>query len=165
MIGPKAGKNMKFVAKACGALDQDDINSIQSQGKIDLQLDNGETFELLLEEVVIQSTDMPGWQVVSEQGLTVALDMTITEELEQEGLAREFVNRIQNLRKAKDFQVTDFIEVTVSHNDKIKLAIEAFNDYICGEILASKITFTQGFSSDENIELDDVELSVGLTKS
>lgn len=165
MIGPKAGKNMKFVAKACGGLNQDDINTIQSAGKIDLQLDNGETFELLLEEVVIQSTDMPGWQVVSEQGLTVALDMTITEELEQEGLAREFVNRIQNLRKSKDFQVTDFIEVTVSHDDKIKLAIEAFNDYIRGEILASKITFTPGFSSDDNIELNDVELSVGLTKS
>jgi isoleucyl-tRNA synthetase len=165
LLGPKAGANMRFISQACGKLSQEDITALQESGNINLQLDNGETFGLSLDEVVINSTDMPGWQVSSENGITVALDLTITDELEQEGLAREIVNRIQNLRKTKDFQVTDYIDVMVSSNDKINIAIEAFNDYIRGEILAKNITIQADFSSDDEIDINQEILKVRLTKS
>lgn len=108
---------------------------------------------------------MPGWQVSSENGITVALDLTITDELEQEGLAREIVNKIQNLRKTKDFQVTDYIDVTVASHDKINIAIEAFNDYIRGEILAQTITIQPGLNSEDEIDINQEILKVRLSKS
>lgn len=165
VLGPKAGANMRFIAQACGNLSQDDIQQLQSEGQFALNLANGEQFELTLDEVVINSTDMPGWQVSSENGTTVAVDLTITEELEQEGLAREIVNKIQNLRKTKDFQVTDFIDVTVSSHDKINIAIEAFNDYIRGEILAQSITIQADLESEDEIDINQEILKVRLSKS
>ncbi len=165
LLGPKAGANMRYVAEACKNLSQDDIAMLQANGKLDLKLSNGVDFQVELAEMNISSTDMPGWQVVSEKGITVALDLTISEELELEGLAREVVNKIQNLRKTKNFQVTDFIEVTLSSDNKIKLAIEAFNDYIRGEILASKITFDEQIKSDDVIDINQILLKVILQKS
>ncbi len=165
LLGPKAGSNMRFIAQACGTLDQNDIAMIQSEGSIDLKLSNGEIFKLAIDEVIITSTDMPGWQVTSENGVTVALDLTITPALEQEGIAREIVNKIQNLRKSKDFQVTDYIDVTISSNDKINIAIEAFNDYIRGEILASRINIDSTLSSSDEIDINQEILKIELRKS
>ena len=165
ILGPKAGPNMRFIAAACAKLSQDDIAALQQTGSLNLSLDNGESFDLTLDEVTINSTDMPGWQVTSENGITVALDLTITEELEQEGIAREIVNKIQNLRKTKDFQVTDYIDVALSSHSKINIAIEAFNDYIRGEILANKITIDEGLQSEEEIDINQDILKVRLRKS
>ena len=165
ILGPKAGPNMRFIAAACAKLSQDDIAALQQTGSLHLSLDNGESFDLTLDEVTINSTDMPGWQVTSENGITVALDLTITEELEQEGIAREIVNKIQNLRKTKDFQVTDYIDVALSSHSKINIAIEAFNDYIRGEILANKITIDEGLQSEEEIDINQDILKVRLRKS
>ncbi len=165
VLGPKAGANMRFIAQACGSLNQDDINQLQRDGVYTLSLSNGESFELTLDEVVINSTDMPGWQVTSENGITVALDLTITDALEQEGVAREIVNKIQNLRKTKDFQVTDYIDVTLSHSDKINVAIEAFNDYIRGEILAQSITIQPNFEAEDELDINQEIIQVRLSKS
>ncbi|MBO6517019.1 MAG: isoleucine--tRNA ligase [Bacteroidia bacterium] len=165
VLGPKAGPNMKFVAAAFQQLNQEDIQRLQAEGSLTLKLSNGVEFEVLESEVVISSTDMPGWQVVSEGGITVALDLTITEDLKLEGLARELVNKIQNMRKTKELQVTDFIDVTLSFDSEIKLAIEAFNDYIRGEILASSIRLDKEVSSADEIDVNEKILNINLVKS
>ncbi|MCB9262635.1 MAG: isoleucine--tRNA ligase [Flavobacteriales bacterium] len=164
-LGPKAGANMKFIAEACKALSQEDIAALQGNGSIELHLSNGSTFELALEDVQIASTDMPGWQVVSENGLTVALDMTITEQLELEGLARELVNKIQNLRKIKDLQVTDKIVVELQSMPKINMAIDEFNDYIRGEILAASIEVFDVVQSEDEVEINEFKLRVNIHKA
>ncbi|MFT5724871.1 MAG: isoleucyl-tRNA synthetase [Bacteroidia bacterium] len=165
VLGPKAGANMRFIAKACGTLSQEAISALQRDGQLELTLSNGTLFELTLDEVVINSTDMPGWQVTSENGITVALDLTISEALAQEGIAREIVNKIQNLRKTKDFQVTDYIDVKLSSNDKINIAIETFNDYIRGEILAKSIAIDPSLNSEDEIDINQDILKVSLSKS
>jgi isoleucyl-tRNA synthetase len=126
----------------------------------------GEEFELLLEEVLISSQDIPGWSVASDQGITVALDVTLTEELKQEGIARDLVNRIQNLRKDLGLEVQDKIHLTVSDsNSQVNESLAHFGGYIQAETQA--LTLTIGTISGEStlLDMDDFELNIRLEKA
>ena len=157
-LGKRAGTKMKTIQNALGAFTTDDISKIEREQKYTLQLD-GEVFELLLADVEIQTEDIPGWLVASEGGLTVALDVTITDELKQEGNAREFVNKVQNLRKDKNFQVLDRIKVSVVKNKTIEETLAQFKEYIASEILAKEILLVDSLN-----EFDDVELNEEILK-
>ncbi len=137
-LGKKLGKNMKAAAAAISQFGQDEISQIEKNGSYALQLD-GVTFELLTEDFEISSDEIPGWQVANDRDITVALDVTLTEELLAEGTAREIVNRVQNIRKNNDFNVTDRIRLLVSSNEKAQMAIHQFGDYIKSEVLADSI--------------------------
>jgi isoleucyl-tRNA synthetase len=139
-IGPKYGKQMKSIAGMVAQLSNDAITEIEAnsgwKGKID-----GESIELDLADFEIAAQDIPGWLVASEGGLTVALDITISEELKAEGIARELVNRVQNLRKDSGLEVTDRILLKVDTNEFIQNAIKANQEYVCNEVLANSISF------------------------
>ena len=130
------------------AFTQDQIREIETSGKIDVMLNN-ETFTLNLTDVEIMTQDMPGWLVTSEGDTTVALDITISEGLMQEGMARELVNRIQNLRKELGFEVTDKIKVEYSGSEQLTKSVNQFIAYICSEVLATEITFVSACDTHE----------------
>ncbi|MDP4281249.1 MAG: isoleucine--tRNA ligase [Bacteroidota bacterium] len=155
-LGPRYGKLMKMLAATLAEFSQEQIIHLEKEGKYDLVLD-GRNVMVGRDEVEIISEDIPGWEVANMGNLTVALDITITEKLREEGIAREIVNRIQNLRKEKDFEVTDKIIVQIIGKEEIKLAIENNFDYICNEILAQSFTVVQEIKSGETdlIELTD----------
>ncbi len=158
-LGRRLGKNMKAAAQAIGAFNQDDIAAVEKAGGYQLNVD-GETFDLTMEDFEISTEDIPGWLVASDGSLTVALDVTITDELEAEGTARELVNRIQNLRKSKDFNVTDKIVVTLEKHEAITDAVAQFGDYICNEVLATKLDL-EDLSEGDTIDLnEEVSLKV-----
>ena len=146
-LGKKYGKQMKQIQAYFTNMSQEEIHAFEKNNGTHLNVD-GVDVELTLEDALISTQDIPGWAVTSEGDLTVALDMTITDELMQEGLAREIVNRVQNLRKTGGFEVTDRIKLLIEKNDKIDAAVEKFGDYICNETLAT-ITMVDA--------LDDVE--------
>ena len=151
-IGPKYGKQMKGIAALVQQFGQDDIAQIEQaqvwKGEVD-----GQTIELLLEDFEIQAQDIPGWLVASENGLTVALDISISPELKAEGLARELVNRIQNMRKDLQLEVTDRITVKLDTSDVVKAAALAHQHYICAEVLADALVFeTSSAPKTEEIE-------------
>jgi isoleucyl-tRNA synthetase len=151
-IGPKYGKQMKAISALVQQFDQNDIAQIEQNAGWSGLID-GEILELDLTDFEIQAQDIPGWLVANENGLTVALDVTISAELKAEGLAREVVNRIQNLRKESAFDVTDRITVTIDTTEQIQAAITAHKDYICAEVLAIDIHFeTLHFPKEEEIE-------------
>lgn len=139
-IGPKYGKQMKAISALVQQFTAQDIAQIEQQKGWTGQID-GDTIELDLEDFEIQAQDIPGWLVANENGLTVALDVTISADLKAEGLAREVVNRIQNLRKESAFDVTDRILVQIDTTAAIQEAITAHKDYICTEVLANDIQF------------------------
>ncbi len=160
-LGPRYGKLMKEIATAVGTFLQDEITLIETSGKYDLQI-GGETVEMLLSDVEIATEDIPGWMVANQGSLTVALDITVTEELRQEGIARELVNRIQNIRKDRGFEVTDKITLLIEKNDLIETSIIHFNNYICSETLAESLTVLDYKIEDAQVlELTD-ELSVTI---
>jgi isoleucyl-tRNA synthetase len=161
-LGPRYGKLMKEIAAAVGAFTQDDISRIETLGQYDLQL-AGETVEMTLADVDIITEDIPGWVVANQGTLTVALDITLTEELRQEGIARELVNRIQNIRKDRGFEVTDKINLQIQKNDAVETAVINFNAYICSETLADSLTVSDGMLQDADmLDLTD-EISVAIT--
>jgi len=162
-LGKKAGPLMKQIATKVAAFSQDEIAAIENVGKIDLMLSDA-TFTLSLEDVEISPVDIEGWLVMSEGMLTVALDITVTEELKQEGIAREFVNRLQNLRKELDFDVTDRISVTVYKDKEISVAIGNYKSYICTEILAQEISESDSVEMPYTIEIEGIELKVNIKK-
>jgi isoleucyl-tRNA synthetase len=137
-LGPKVGKNMKTLSAAVAQFGQAEIQSIESTGKIDLDLD-GTPFSLEREDVEISTKDIPGWTVASEGNMTVALDITISSELRSEGIARELVNRIQNLRKDSGLEVTDKIILHVEKQGEIEAAVVSNKNYICEETLAQEL--------------------------
>ncbi len=161
-LGKRAGQKIKAIQNAVTAFTSDDISKIEREQKYTLQFD-GEVFELLLTDVEIQTEDIPGWLVASESGLTVALDVTITEDLRNEGNAREFVNKVQNLRKDKDFQVLDRIKVAVVKNQTLESTLTTFKDYISSEILAKEILVVDMLSEFDEIEFNDEILKVHVT--
>lgn len=163
-LGPKAGAQMKSIAQACKTLTQSDILELQKSQVIDLKLADGTSFELSVDDVVISSTDMDGWQVMTDLGLTVALDITLNPTLEMEGFARELVNKIQNIRKAKNFEVTDKIEVILSNNIKIEEAVKLFYDYIRDEILATKLVFQSLNQNEEDLLVNDEAIKIKVNK-
>jgi isoleucyl-tRNA synthetase len=153
LLGKKLGKQMKAAATAIAAFSQEDIALLEQQGYFDLQLE-GETTRIERNEVEILVDDVPGWQVATDGRLTVALDTTITENLREEGLARELVNRIQNLRKDKNFEVTDKISVKISANQSLKAAVNNNFNYICSETLATSLEIVPELSEKEAVHVD-----------
>ncbi len=166
-LGPKYGKQMKQVAAAVGRMDQHDINTMEKERKFDLQIE-GQTITLGMEDVEIASEDIPGWLVATEGAITVALDITITDELRSEGIARELVNRIQNIRKESNFDVTDKVNIVIEHHDSFTDVVDRFGDYISTQTLAESIDFTDQLDNNDSrkIEIDDkIILKIRVAKS
>ncbi len=161
-LGPKYGKLMKQVAAQIQEMSQDQINELEKNGNISFEVD-GQNVNIEAADVEIISEDIPGWLVGNEGRLTIALDITVTDELRKEGIAREFVNRIQNLRKAKDFEITDRIVVRISSNEMFDEAVNDFSDYIQSQVLADSIEITKEKLEDE-IEIDEVTLGISIEK-
>lgn len=162
VMGKKFGKLMKAVAAAVGALSQDAINELSVNGSVQVDVD-GQTVEIVREDVEIVSEDIPGWTVANDGALTVALDLEITEELKNEGMAREIVKRIQAYRKSSGFEITDHIHVVLSHDDNLQKAVKAYHDYICSQVLADKLEFGAPESGEE-LDFEDFKISVDITK-
>ncbi|MFS2190183.1 isoleucine--tRNA ligase [Mucilaginibacter sp. Mucisp84] len=160
-LGQKVGKDMKVVAEAITNFSQDDIAALEANGNIPV-LDG--KYEVLATDVEIIAEDVPGWQVANLGKLTVALDVTITNELKQEGISREFINRVQNIRKTKGFEVTDRINVQVSSTPAIREAVENNLSYICAEILADSITFVDNLTGGEPVTIDEQEILIAISK-
>ena len=165
-LGPRYGKLMKQIASAIASFTAEDIARIESDGRFMLDL-AGEQAEILLSDVEIISEDIPGWLVANEGTLTVALDVTITRELKEEGIARELINRIQNLRKEKGFEVTDKIEIVLEAHEEISQAILNNNDYICSETLARNLSYQASIEEDGKTAVDltdDIQTFVLINK-
>ena len=163
-LGPRYGKIMKSLAAAIQGMSQEDILAFEAAGTFTLNVEGQEaTFELA--DVEIISEDIPGWLVANEGRLTVALDITVTENLRKEGLARELVNRIQNLRKSNGYDITDKINVTVLSSDEMDDAIKEFNEYIANQVLAVSVEITEHAISDATVlDFEDFNLSVRIEK-
>jgi len=164
-LGKKVGKDMSLVKEALENSNQDDIQRLENDGFIIVVGNNGEEFTINLnDDVEVFAEDIPGWQVTNLGSLTVALDVTISEELKQEGISRELVNRIQNLRKELNFEVTDRIKVSLQNDNLVASAVAKNKDYICAEILADEFELTDTVNNANKIVIDDVELSISVTK-
>ncbi|MDQ0969547.1 isoleucyl-tRNA synthetase [Flavobacterium sp. W4I14] len=164
-LGKKVGKDMSLVKAALENSNQDDIQRLENDGFIIVVGNNGEEFTINLnDDVEVFAEDIPGWQVTNLGSLTVALDVTISEELKQEGISRELVNRIQNLRKELNFEVTDRIKVSLQNDNLVASAVAKNKDYICAEILADEFELTDTVNNANKIVIDDVELSISVTK-
>ena len=162
LLGAKVGKDMKEVAAEIATFNQENILLLEKEGQITLKTGG---YELLIDEVEIIADDIPGWLVNVMGSLTVALDVNISEELRLEGIAREFVNRIQNLRKDKGFEVTDRINVVVAENEFIKEAINHNLNYICAEILANNLEFASTLTTKERVEINEKEIYISIEKA
>jgi len=163
-LGPKYGKHMKQISAFIANLNQSDIYNFEKSGKCTLVLDN-EILDLSLEDVEILSEDIPGWLVANEGRLTVALDINVTKELREEGIARELINRIQNLRKESNFNVTDKINLFIGKHEEINEAIEHFKDYIASQVLAHNITLLEEPTTDvQDIEIDDIHTFIKIQR-
>jgi isoleucyl-tRNA synthetase len=162
-LGKKLGPKMKAVSAALAAFSQEDITRLEKEGSYSLPIAD-EPVILQLSEVEITSEDVPGWMVANKGPLTVALDITVTPELLNEGNARELVNRIQKIRKDSGFELTDRIFVKVAETDALKSSITQFNDYICAEILADKLEVVPQMAGGTEIEVNDIVLKVLVTK-
>jgi isoleucyl-tRNA synthetase len=162
-LGSKMGAKMKSVAAAISAFSETDIASIESEGHFNLVVE-GEQLQIQLSDVEIISEDIPGWTVANKGALTVALDITITPLLLDEGNARELVNRIQKIRKDSDFALTDRIDVTVESVESLKSAIINYNDYICTEILADSLELVEQLQHGTEIEVNDLKFNVLVNK-
>lgn len=164
-LGKKVGKDMSIVKEALENMTQDDIQRLEVDGYINVfGSDNIQHAIDLNDDVEIFAEDIPGWQVTNLGSLTVALDVTITEELKQEGISRELVNRIQNLRKELNFEVTDRIKVSLQNDNLVANAVAGNKTYICDEILADTLELTDTVNNANKIVIDDVELSISVTK-
>ena len=164
-LGPKFGKNMKAAAQALTSLEQSQIAQFEKDGKIALTL-NGEEAVVELADVEVISEDIPGWLVANEGNITVALDITITDDLRKEGIARELVNRIQNVRKSKDFNITDRIVVKITPDEHVNDAVAQFKDYIAKQVLAVAIELAPVEGADViALDLDDYELKITVDKA
>jgi len=165
-LGPKYGKLMKQISGEIAGFSQEDISRLEKSGSYDLNI-GGQTISIGLEHVEIQTEDVPGWLVASEGGLTIALDINLTEELKQEGIAREFINKIQNIRKESDFEVTDRIVLKIQKNNGYNLAVENFRDYISNQTLANELVLVDQINQDSahTVEIDtDLEAVVLVEK-
>ena len=165
-LGPRYGKLMKEINIVLSAMTQPEIISFESRGNRSFNI-NGTAIELTLEDVEIISEDIPGWQVVNEDRLTVALDITVTDELKYEGIAREFVNRIQNIRKESGFNVTDKITVYIEDHELIREAIKRHSSYIGSQTLATAISVIPVVTGDNirEIDIDEVMVKIAVKKN
>ena len=163
-LGPRYGKIMKALAAAIQQMSQDDINAFEKAGTFTLQVD-GQEAVLERADVEIISEDIPGWLVANEGRLTVALDITVTDELKKEGLARELVNRIQNLRKSSGFEITDKVNITLASSAEMDGAVEAYQEYIKSQVLANNLVVTaEPISDATSLDFEDFTLAVKVEK-
>lgn len=163
VMGKKFGKLMKGVASAVGAMSQDGIARLEAEGRIDLSVD-GTTVTVERADVDIVSEDIPGWVVANEGNLTVALDVTLTDELRNEGMAREIVKRIQAHRKESGFEITDHILVKIQNHPEIAAALSAYGDYVSGQVLADSIELVDGVEGTE-FDFDSFKVNVNIQKT
>ena len=162
-MGKKFGKLMKDVNAAVTALSQEQIAELET-GHLPLTLPTGDAITVDLEDVEIFSEDIPGWTVANEGALTVALDITVTDELRNEGIARELVKRIQNLRKDSGFEITDRIAIQLEHNQQTDRAVETFGDYISSQVLADSLTIVDNVDDAAELDFDDFKLKANITR-
>jgi isoleucyl-tRNA synthetase len=163
-LGPKFGKQMKAIAAAIAGFSQEDIAELESNGQFDIVIE-GTSLRIGLEDAEITSQDIPGWLVLTENKITVALDITITDELYKEGLARELVNRIQNIRKDSGFEVTDRIMISIEKNDAMSGALDSYGEYIKNQVLASSLEITDLLTEGTELDFDDFALKVSVKKA
>ena len=165
-LGPRYGKLMKEISNAITALTPQEIVAFENSGNHEVTL-NGQQIILTSEDVEIISEDIPGWQVANDGRLTVALDITVSEDLRNEGIAREFVNRIQNIRKDNGFDVTDKITVDIEDNEFVRDAVTRHSAYIGSQTLATSVNLTTGISGDNirEIDIDEVLIKISVTKN
>ena len=162
-LGPRFGKDMGLIAKEIQILSPDQINELDSNGELTLVI-SGKSILLTSNDVEITSQDIPGWLVANSNGITVALDITLTEELIREGIARELVNRIQNLRKDSGFEVTDKIKVQLEHNEVLEKAVIANENYIKSETLTETLVFETDLKNGTEIEFDNIKTKILISK-
>ena len=157
-MGKKFGKDMKAVAAAVTDMTQEQIAELETNGKVQLG-----SYEILAEDVEVISEDIPGWLVGNDGNLTIALDITLTDELRAEGMARTLVNRIQNIRKKSGLEITDRIRVQIEPNAAVMKAVEDFGDYIARQVLADEVKLEA--NEGQSVEFDDFKLNINITKS
>lgn len=163
VIGKKFGKMTQKVAKAIAGMKDSDIKELEKNGALILNAD-GEDVDIVMEDIEIHNEDIEGWLVATEGIVTVALDTQLSEELKQEGLAREFVSRIQNLRKDSGFEVTDRIKILYNTDEPTKKALENQKDYIQNETLAEELSFASDIPDSSTFEIDDINISLNISK-
>ena len=162
-LGPKFGKRMKAVAAAVGEMSQEAIAELERNGSYTFNLD-GTPAVVETADVEIYSEDIPGWLVANEGKLTVALEVTVTEALRREGIARELVNRIQNIRKNSGFEITDKIHIVLSKNSVTDDAVNEYNTYICNQVLADSLVLADEVPEGSELEIDDCTLRIKVTR-
>ena len=162
-LGPRFGKDMGLIAKEIQSFSQEQINELDKAGELTIS-NSGKSITLTVEDVEISSQDIPGWLVANSNGITVALDITISEELRMEGIARELVNRIQNIRKDSGFEVTDKIKVQILKNDTIEQAVLANESYIKSETLTNELIFVSEIKNGTEIEFDELKTIILISK-
>ena len=163
-MGKKYGKLMKDVNLAVTSMSQAQIAELEKNGTLSLGLPNGENVVVELEDVEIFSEDIPGWTVANEGSLTVALDITVTDELRNEGVARELVKRIQNLRKESGFEITDRIDIQLEHNEHTDTAVEQFRDYISAQVLANSLTLTDTVDNPTTLDFENFKVNINIKR-
>ncbi|WP_445432180.1 isoleucine--tRNA ligase [Chryseobacterium indoltheticum] len=159
-LGSRLGKDMKVVGSEITNLSAEQISSLEKEGNIDIQ-----GYEITLNDVEISTKDIPGWTVTSDGKTTVALDLKMTDELKSEGIAREFINRIQNLRKEKDFELTDRISIVLEENTPFLQQIKQNEEYISSEVLSNKIEIVSSLSNFNEIDIDEIKFKVNVEKN
>jgi isoleucyl-tRNA synthetase len=152
-LGARLGKHMQAVAARIAAFDQAEIGALEKNGSITLSVEDS-TYTLTLDDVIITAEDLPGWKTAGDGSLTVALDVTLTPELQAEGIARDLVNRIQNLRKEMGFNVTDRVRIELEGHPALLPAVHHFGDYIQSEVLATELVLNT-FQEGTPVELED----------
>ena len=162
-LGPKFGKQMKAVAAAVAEMSQEAIAELEKKGSYTFNLDGAEAV-IETADVEIFSEDIPGWLVANEGKLTVALEVTVTEELRREGIARELVNRIQNIRKSSGFEIIDKIKITISKNTQTDDAVKEYNTYICNQVLGTSLGLVDEVKDGTELNFDDFSLFVNVIK-
>jgi isoleucyl-tRNA synthetase len=159
-LGSRLGKDMKVVGNEISNFTPEQISSLEKEGRVEIQ-----GYEITTADVEISTKDIPGWTVTSDGKTTVALDLTLTEELKSEGIAREFINRIQNLRKEKDFELTDRISIILEENTPFLEQIKQNEEYISSEVLSNKIEIVSSLSNFNEIDIDDLNFKVNVEKN
>lgn len=162
-LGPRFGKDMGLISKEIQGFGQEEIAKLERDGELVMDI-SGKSITLSLEDVEISSQDIPGWLVANSNGITVALDITISDELRKEGIARELINRIQNIRKDSGFEVTDKITVKMEKNAQVEEAVLANESYIKSETLTESLIFVPTLENGTEIEFDDIKTSILISK-
>ncbi|MDD3406197.1 MAG: DUF5915 domain-containing protein [Paludibacteraceae bacterium] len=162
-LGKKYGKQMKEIAAVVNAFSQEQIGEVENNGQITLPLPSGEVV-VELADVEIATEDMPGWLVANEGNLTIALDIEVSEELRQEGIARELVNRIQNIRKSNGYEIIDKIAIQIEKQDEINAAVETYKAYISTQVLANSLTLVDALTNATELDFEDFMVKVKVEK-